>query len=573
MEAIQQRRLRLSYILVLGMVYFPRFSLLTCFLHHLLFLYQNGTIGDVVKEGNIMDNNSNNNYDITWCQVVIGFGILLSSMQLGMSTSTLILSNINKSSSKNGIMRLCVYQIILCIIYVGICTVSRYFILFILFGLLGYFNTQCLFLAESHALIPSSYKLVSPNGTDKIKVLITMVFIFSTLLSGFLYNRQMSLAVEHSTSLSEKEYFGFYHAANLSPSLYNVLFIVILCGASLVYHGCLSIMLTHRSPKLKSLKNSSLSSAQVSNTESRNEYKLSSSSNPSDIDTNTSELTLTVDDLSLPIPINFLSICKGNQEKARTMFHKMLLWRRQNSLDEITKLCMVTELLKPPKVPQSLETFNSILKYYPHAIHGYALDGCSVVYEILGRANPSQLRKEGVSIDQLAWHFVLRNELVFQLQRQRRQGNSGWDGVCRMMTVLDVQGISMGSVTSDVISFIGRSGEIMDNYYPEQVTRLVICNSPRWFSTVWAATIARVLPDSVRKKIDIVQDTAMGLDKYIDRSQRPKAYGGHDVDLGEAAGHRAFLNLAQDWKRQEDLWLNRCVFCIHYIMTLTIIHL
>ena len=45
------------------------------------------------------------------------------------------------------------------------------------------------------------------------------------------------------------------------------------------------------------------------------------------------------------------------------------------------------------------------------------------------------------------------------------------DGVLRMMTVLDVKGIGMGSVTADVLSFIGKSGEIIDNYYPEQVCR------------------------------------------------------------------------------------------------------
>ena len=46
------------------------------------------------------------------------------------------------------------------------------------------------------------------------------------------------------------------------------------------------------------------------------------------------------------------------------------------------------------------------------------------------------------------------------------------DGVLRMMTVLDVKGIGIGSVTADVLSFIGKSGEIIDNYYPEQVRRI-----------------------------------------------------------------------------------------------------
>ena len=95
-------------------------------------------------------------------------------------------------------------------------------------------------------------------------------------------------------------------------------------------------------------------------------------------------------------------------------------------------------------------------------------------------------------MEQLVWHFVVRNELVFKLLQERstREGIHwlriassitlhSWicssvrtapaDGVLRMMTVLDVKGIGIGSVTSDVLSFIGKSGEIIDNYYPEQV--------------------------------------------------------------------------------------------------------
>ena len=113
-----------------------------------------------------------------------------------------------------------------------------------------------------------------------------------------------------------------------------------------------------------------------------------------------------------------------------------------------------------------------------------------MVYELLGRARPHKLREAGVTMDQLVWHFVIRNELVFHRLRMRNDANvaesrgtkigagdqaaggraaAGSAYVPRMMTVLDVSGIGIGSVTKDVLSFIIRSSEIMDNYYPEQV--------------------------------------------------------------------------------------------------------
>ena len=42
-----------------------------------------------------------------------------------------------------------------------------------------------------------------------------------------------------------------------------------------------------------------------------------------------------------------------------------------------------------------------------------------------------------------------------------------------MMTVLDVQGVKMSDITTDVIRFIQQSSEIMDNYYPNRYVRTV----------------------------------------------------------------------------------------------------
>jgi hypothetical protein len=121
-----------------------------------------------------------------------------------------------------------------------------------------------------------------------------------------------------------------------------------------------------------------------------------------------------------------------------------------------------------------------------------------------------------------------------------------------MMTVVDVSGVSVTDISTDVISFIKQSSEIMDNHYPGRVARLVICNAPSFFYSVWAV-IARVLPDSVRKKISIINGTN-GLDKFIDPANRPVEYGGTGVPLGQAPEHKAFVQIARNWElgRLED---------------------
>jgi CRAL/TRIO domain len=78
-----------------------------------------------------------------------------------------------------------------------------------------------------------------------------------------------------------------------------------------------------------------------------------------------------------------------------------------------------------------------------------------------------------------------------------------------------------------------------------RVARLVICNAPSWFHSVWSM-VARVLPESVRKKV-VIMHGVKGLDEFILPSNRPEEYGGSDVPLGHAPEHLQFLQLAKDW--------------------------
>ena len=95
--------------------------------------------------------------------------------------------------------------------------------------------------------------------------------------------------------------------------------------------------------------------------------------------------------------------------------------------------------------------------------------------------------------------------------------------MAHLISVLDVKGISMGDVTSDVLSFLRQSGEIMDMHYPGVVRRLIIVNAPTWFWTIWSM-ISRVFSESIRQKISIVGD-CKSLDEHIDPAQRPEEFG------------------------------------------------
>ena len=61
--------------------------------------------------------------------------------------------------------------------------------------------------------------------------------------------------------------------------------------------------------------------------------------------------------------------------------------------------------------------------------------------------------------------------------------------------------------------------------------------------------VARVLPDSVKKKISIISD-CKGLNDHIDPSQRPAQYDGTDPKaLGQTEEHLNFVNLKVEWEK------------------------
>ena len=478
-QTILHRRFRFSNLLVAVVVYYSRFSLLCCFLQHLLFLF--GGIGNASidgidlhdipvtqihfpnsKESSIQHSSSGVVFaNQSWNQTVLSYGILLSAMQLGISLASnfgstqigskaSIAYNVSRLVQSFTMTKLCFQQILLCISYLGICFVSRFSVLLLLFFLLVFISSRCLTMSFTNP-VTSFHSQHQVNNSDRNRELLITIFLFVALISGFLY-------APHSPTLSTT-------SVESSPMRYNASCLFGLVCVSVAYHFCLARMLL---PSHSRQKSTSLDSGISSNSViSRSQGAIEEGKDDGD------------DQPLGAVPLNFLSVCGNNEAKAAEMYRKMLRWRRDNGVENILTVSQ-----------SSQHVFQSILEHYPHFLHGVSRDGCGVVYELLGRARPHKLREAGVTMDQLVWHFVIRNELVFHRLRMRNDANEGESRltkigagdqaaggraaagsayVPRMMTVLDVSGIGIGSVTKDVLSFIIRSSEIMDNYYPEQV--------------------------------------------------------------------------------------------------------
>ena len=52
----------------------------------------------------------------------------------------------------------------------------------------------------------------------------------------------------------------------------------------------------------------------------------------------------------------------------------------------------------------------------------------------------------------------------------------------------------------DTFAFMLTAGDIMDNYFPGRVKRILIVNAPFWFAGVWQG-VAALLPRSISDKV------------------------------------------------------------------------
>ena len=330
--ALIQNRVRLSNLFVMGVVYYCRFSLLCCLPHYLLFLFgsiadTNETIRSTTASGDFLleTDTSELNINQSWLQGVFFYGFLISIMQFGIAIASFLegsneldmsVPSSTKSTRRVGIPRavnqrpqlnctqLCVYQCLMCCSYFGVCFVTRLSVLLLSAFALGFLSGRCLSLSFDSSATSQTFSQSSTQmHLDRSQEILLAIFTFVVLVSGFLYSPP------YAATETPK-----------SPLRFNALFVSIISCISVVYHCCLPRILQSASrmplndrKKIQLDRRSSASSFEESKRQDDEAYDY--------------EATSSI------IPSNFLSACRGDEKKARTMYSKMLKWRHDHHLE------------------------------------------------------------------------------------------------------------------------------------------------------------------------------------------------------------------------------------------------
>eukprot|EP00956_Cyclotella_meneghiniana_P023192 scaffold44700_cov81-Cyclotella_meneghiniana.AAC.8 len=232
------------------------------------------------------------------------------------------------------------------------------------------------------------------------------------------------------------------------------------------------------------------------------------------------------------IPQGYKTLYKHN---AASNYLQTQQWRRLNQINRIHSRPHVWY----PKIKDA----------YPHFIHGFSKNGMPVIYESPGKMNLKELFRNGCSVDDMIFHYCYLMEYLSNLEsiltelyselsgeewqeelgayvhkkQQRLQSDSVAFG---FVVVMDISGASPSLLSSDVMSYLSRAGEINSLHYPGSMRQAVAVQAPFWLGAAWGA-IKNVMPASVTVDLLSASKTMEGgLKEYIDADQIPREYGG-----------------------------------------------
>jgi len=200
----------------------------------------------------------------------------------------------------------------------------------------------------------------------------------------------------------------------------------------------------------------------------------------------------------------FLKHCKGDNQKAEKMWREMLAWRQRWVMD--------TFLSRP------LPNFRTIKTHYPQALHGRTKNGNLVFYEKPGCFNLAGFKRDGITANDMARYTAFVQEYIFSRLIPEDEG--------RFMSVLDMRGISWGIIQRDSIEILKTISEIIQSYYPERVSNMLVINAPDWFAGAWKF-VERILAGNIeRVTLHKEEETLDALLVHMETHQIPPEYGG-----------------------------------------------
>lgn len=168
-----------------------------------------------------------------------------------------------------------------------------------------------------------------------------------------------------------------------------------------------------------------------------------------------------------------------------------------------------------------------VLPHYPRGYMGVDKMGRPIYIERSGMVNPTpiwEICDEEYLFKSYyqSYEVLIKQHFMVCSYLQQKQ-------IQQTFSILDMTGFSVSMMNSKVKGLVQKVSKIAQDYYPEQLGQLMICNAPMLFTGIWA--IVKVwLDERTRQKIQIHGGGyTKKLLEYVDEDQLADFLGGKNT--------------------------------------------
>jgi len=215
--------------------------------------------------------------------------------------------------------------------------------------------------------------------------------------------------------------------------------------------------------------------------------------------------------------VQLLKFCRArnfDMDKVIEMFKNYIEYRNENDLDNIVNNFV-------------FEKKNEVNQFYPRGYCGVDKIGRPIYIERSGQIKPSKIwplcdEETLFKSYYQSYEVLIKQHFMVCSYIQQKQ-------IQQTFSILDMTGFSISMMNKQVYSLVQKASKISQDYYPEQLGQLMICNAPMLFTGVW--TVIKVwLDERTREKIQILGGGyTKKLLEYVDEDQLIDFLGGKNT--------------------------------------------
>ena len=148
------------------------------------------------------------------------------------------------------------------------------------------------------------------------------------------------------------------------------------------------------------------------------------------------------------------------------MFKNFIQWRKENRVDYIFQNFHFKEL-------------EPVLKCYPHGFHKVDKEGRPIYYQLLSKLNVKKLFEITTS-EKLIKYFTQIYEILMRYKFKACSKAKGHI-IEQLCIILDIENIGITDLFGKTRTFLTLSTKLGQDYYPNNMAKMFIINSNRFF--------------------------------------------------------------------------------------------